>query len=374
MLHIVKYLLEGLAVAMAAHLVVGKKLNLKEIVVLGVTAGMVFLILEHFTPLVGAGARRGAGFGIGYQLVNQQGAGEGKYEYYTDEVAVEATAEEAELTITDSRVSHNVPYKLLDGQYSAKILLAGFNDNAKAYNDELFVPNPWDTKQAGGATTPNTNPGFNAEQVPAVPAEEEATRQIESAPPAPVILKDNMYRQSNALYSGDLIDIITDGNYIQRGLIDTEIKFDKPLDKVGTNLSKLRVVNPQHSRTKQVALNYGEPVYIMHNAYYNNMNLSKYIKYGEKLQSHQDGPLFRAFKIYDANNKDKKGPIEPGSDIYICRGDQEGENIYLKVEADKTVTSKNTRDTATKFKITLKRVYETYDRNLCISPNEIIYP
>lgn len=65
----VKYLIEGLAVAFVAYYFVGKgKLNVKDIVMLGITAAFVFAILDVFSPTVALGARFGAGFGIGTGL------------------------------------------------------------------------------------------------------------------------------------------------------------------------------------------------------------------------------------------------------------------------------------------------------------------
>ncbi|AVL94768.1 hypothetical protein ma382 [Moumouvirus australiensis] len=65
----VKYLIEGLAVAFVAYYFVGKgKLNIRDIVMLGITAAFVFAILDVFSPTVALGARFGAGFGIGQGL------------------------------------------------------------------------------------------------------------------------------------------------------------------------------------------------------------------------------------------------------------------------------------------------------------------
>lgn len=65
----VKYLLEGLAVAFIAYYFIVKgKLDIKEIVALGITAAFVFAILDTFSPTIALGARFGAGFGIGQGL------------------------------------------------------------------------------------------------------------------------------------------------------------------------------------------------------------------------------------------------------------------------------------------------------------------
>lgn len=66
---LIKYALEGLAVAVAAYLVPGKKLRMEEIGMLALTALAVFAILDIYAPSVGSSARTGAGFGLGAGLV-----------------------------------------------------------------------------------------------------------------------------------------------------------------------------------------------------------------------------------------------------------------------------------------------------------------
>lgn len=66
---LVKYALEGLAVAVACYLLPGKKLRADEIGTIALTALAVFAILDIYAPSVGSSARTGAGFGIGANLV-----------------------------------------------------------------------------------------------------------------------------------------------------------------------------------------------------------------------------------------------------------------------------------------------------------------
>jgi hypothetical protein len=66
---IVKYLVEGLAVAIAAIIIPQKKLNRGEIGALALLAAAVFAVLDLLAPTVGLTARQGAGFGIGAKLV-----------------------------------------------------------------------------------------------------------------------------------------------------------------------------------------------------------------------------------------------------------------------------------------------------------------
>lgn len=66
---VIKYLIEGLFVALAAVFVPKKTLPWEEIVTLGVVAAAVFAILDVVSPSIGYTARQGAGFGIGANLV-----------------------------------------------------------------------------------------------------------------------------------------------------------------------------------------------------------------------------------------------------------------------------------------------------------------
>jgi len=65
---LIKYLLEGVVVAIAAYVLPGK-LKWNEILMISLTAAATFAILDIYAPSVGSSARTGAGFGIGANLV-----------------------------------------------------------------------------------------------------------------------------------------------------------------------------------------------------------------------------------------------------------------------------------------------------------------
>ena len=65
----IKYLIEGLVVALAAFAIPKKQLNVEEIVIIALTAAATFSILDVFIPAMATSARGGAGFGIGANLV-----------------------------------------------------------------------------------------------------------------------------------------------------------------------------------------------------------------------------------------------------------------------------------------------------------------
>ncbi len=66
---IVKYLVEGLVVAVAAIFIPKKSLPFDEVMTLAVLAAAVFAILDLFIPSMGVRVRDGAGLGIGLNLV-----------------------------------------------------------------------------------------------------------------------------------------------------------------------------------------------------------------------------------------------------------------------------------------------------------------
>lgn len=70
---IIKYLIEGLMVAIAAFAIPKRSLNLEEIALIALTAGATFAILDTYIPSMGVTARSGAGFGIGANLVGFPG-------------------------------------------------------------------------------------------------------------------------------------------------------------------------------------------------------------------------------------------------------------------------------------------------------------
>ena len=67
----VKYLVEGLMVAIVAFVIPPEKRALKyeEIATIALMAAATFSILDTFTPSIGASARSGAGMGIGANMV-----------------------------------------------------------------------------------------------------------------------------------------------------------------------------------------------------------------------------------------------------------------------------------------------------------------
>jgi len=68
--NLVRYLVEGIAVAIAAYVIPNRRTKFNEVAVIAIIAALSLFVLDVFSNDVGAGLRLGAGFGIGYNLVS----------------------------------------------------------------------------------------------------------------------------------------------------------------------------------------------------------------------------------------------------------------------------------------------------------------
>jgi len=66
---VVKYILEGLVVAIASMVLPRQKVDLESVIAIALVAASTFAILDIFSPDVGMASRAGAGLGIGAGLV-----------------------------------------------------------------------------------------------------------------------------------------------------------------------------------------------------------------------------------------------------------------------------------------------------------------
>jgi hypothetical protein len=69
--NLVKYLIQGIAVAIAAYVIPNRRTNYREVLVISIVAALTFFTLDIFTDDISKGARFGAGFGVGLSLVTQ---------------------------------------------------------------------------------------------------------------------------------------------------------------------------------------------------------------------------------------------------------------------------------------------------------------
>lgn len=424
---IVKYITEGLAVSLATYLVAGKKSTTFQIFLIGLTAGLVFMILDLFTPQIGQSARQGAGFGIG---LRQSGFLEG----FEAEAEADAEADaEAESSIDNEypNLDQFIEQESLPNPEEPKEVLGAYYAGIKTQCPQRPTPIPYGTLKHAKSTTGSRvtkfaehasplndgaecgfkvtpgmyskyilQPGYAEGVDPANIYEEQSwsefrpTATIDAANAGVKSTRSEELvegfqsesgnsngngsnsRLSDVLYSGDLVNITSGTKIMQRSTVNSRILFDKPILDVKTNLSKVRIIHAEekHDPSKQIPIRYGDPVYIQHNAIISNKNATRFIKYGDRMQSHQDGPLFRTYRIFLKSNANNQDHIRPGDEVIISRADQSGNKTFLKVENDNSVSSEATPNEATAFKINLDRVHELHDRNLCVCPGETLFP
>ena len=65
----IKYLVEGLMVAIAAFAIPQQSLKFDEIALIALTAAAVFSIFDLISPSISSGARQGIGLGAGFRIV-----------------------------------------------------------------------------------------------------------------------------------------------------------------------------------------------------------------------------------------------------------------------------------------------------------------
>lgn len=66
---VIKYLIEGIMVAVAAYAIPKQSMKMSEIIIIGLTAAATFSVLDVFLPSMAGAARSGAGSGIGMGLI-----------------------------------------------------------------------------------------------------------------------------------------------------------------------------------------------------------------------------------------------------------------------------------------------------------------
>jgi ABC-type Co2+ transport system permease subunit len=66
---IIKYIIQGIMVAICAFFLPKNSLNLEEIMLLGLSSAAIFSILDTYIPSMNVSAHQGVGLGLGLKLV-----------------------------------------------------------------------------------------------------------------------------------------------------------------------------------------------------------------------------------------------------------------------------------------------------------------
>lgn len=271
-------------------------------------------------------------------------------------------------------------YALYPGHYASRIVRPGYHENIDPANqqhlDQLSPKiwaddhNPLDRTMytyQGQSVVPMTG-GGNGETL----VDRPMNLPVNQIATPVARIDDQGIRLTDVIYSGDLIELSAGLNLIQRATNNSQLLLDKPLPQIRTNISKLRFEHAVKNDRLSNPIRYGELINIKHNALIDNTNKTRSIKYGERLQSHQDGPTYDIFKIFNKNNVDSTDYVKYGDQFVIACGDQTGNKVFLKLENDRSISAEAIVEDSIIFSAKLLKPFDP--SNLCICPDEIIYP
>jgi len=156
---LIKYMLEGMAVAVAAFYIPQRNVELREIALIALTSAAVFAILDQFAPTIGLSARQGAGFGIGLNQVgwgHHGGADDSEEDEDYDADLANNVDDDAELDATNTEIDNAND--------------SGVANSASVANNDAVVNNSGATNNAAVANNSGSNnavvvnAGINGEQ------------------------------------------------------------------------------------------------------------------------------------------------------------------------------------------------------------------
>ena len=357
---VLKYLLEGVAVGASTYLVSKKKVSMNEILMISLSAAATFALLDMLAPDVSSGARQGTGFGLGAQQVGF-GMGESFQSKLPGEESGEESGEEAG---EESGEEAGEEAGEETGEESEEIEelegFAGFN--SKVHNSRIITEGFQDAADNEDDATAATG----VDEVNEVVGQNENAKHI---------------RKSGVVYSGDIVQVLDDSKtkILQRSVVSSELLLKEQItQETPTNLSKMRWELEAHNKYQNKALRYGDKVNLKHNANENSYNKTFYVKYGDKLQTHQVGPLFNVFTMHNADDNtavQTRKLIRFGDNVKLATTKYGSYPAgWVILQEDGTLKTTGSQTNATIFTNRLVRVAESGDKHLSQGLNEVLFP
>lgn len=411
MQNILKYLLEGLAIALAIYLV-NKNIKPKEILMISLVGAVTFAVLDLFAPNVGSGARLGAGFGIGAKHV---GFGE-HFQQSEEEVMMPEEIESVEEVKEIQEVQEVVQESTELVQNNNELLGYDENDNTLASFDEPTneeIQKEMALKNKNVRNNTENMEGFtnyggllkqarNVGQVLTQQARNVFAEGFQNADDLDTPFENNK-RIGGVLYSGDIVNLYEASTFntdnksiVQRSATSSDILVSDEIQGVKTNLSKLRLVKEDVngglvSSNKQVPISYGDTVFIRHNAYVNSVNTSLFVKVGKRVHSHQSGPGFNRFVILNPSDNTLTDNIKYGDSfvlkyegsgadlpegyLYKVTGNDDIPNsVKIQEHTDSIGTTVTDKPEPLVLVASLVRVHELGNRHLAVEPKGVLFP
>jgi len=188
-------------------------------------------------------------------------------------------------------------------------------------------------------------------------------------------------RKSGVVYSGDIVQVLDDSKtkILQRSVVSSELLLKEQItQETPTNLSKMRWELEAHNKYQNKALRYGDKVNLKHNANENSYNKTFFVKYGDKLQTHQVGPLFNVFTMHNADDNtavQTRKLVRYGDNVKLATTKYGSYPAgWVILQEDGTLKTTGSQTNATIFTNRLVRVAESGDKHLSQGLNEVLFP
>lgn len=161
-MHFIKYLIEGMVVAVVSSL--NRKNTLTEMILIGLTASVTFFILDTYAPEIYQSTKQGTGFGFGLNMlptttissslqtdvkpavppmnpIMTEPAGPQIGPQAGPQVGPIQSLELFESPAQSADVERNVPkpYKWHTDNYATKTVMPGYNEDVKGYNEDEIL-------------------------------------------------------------------------------------------------------------------------------------------------------------------------------------------------------------------------------------------
>ena len=341
-----KYLLESFGIALAGKLLLGGKINIRELVSITLTITSALFILDRFAPEIGASARQGSGFRLGMSMVGGNTEPE-------PEQRVEARTESSDPEINTMVIDRTPQVDILARQQTDRDILTFYGRSRCNSVSEGLTKNNGEIIEGfigGSGSTDNSAVYSNYQSGPGVTASQQG---LVYGKLMDVPTKGHLARIKETVYSGDLLDIKIKGAglFLVGGSDFIRVSTDNGLDN---KLLKLRFeLANGHRVDKLVPLNYQDGLYI---TFTGPESKPKKINHNGELNALESSDKYTLFELVNADEPNSKRSVNFSDNILIRRVLEGEKNVYLKEDpATKKVSIANPFKQASRFRIYPKK-------------------
>lgn len=354
-----KYLLEAIAIAVVAKLLIGRETSLKGLVVMTLSIVLTLVLLDRFAPGVAAGTRQGTGFGVGRQLIGGGGGrsnddDEPNWTEVSEAVGGGHSTDMSGISVTMPH-SVNLMERFMDDKMALKYYQGDWTPKHNPSLDERFtsvirhqrsgVPMAFE----GFESVPTTFTALPGMATPMTASSQQSLAQTpppQTMPPTQVV--GSTAAAGQPLFSGSLVNLIdNNGNQLVLDGGGGGVKLAK--EGLGTGLFKLRfeLVNG-HDTNRQVPISHGVAVRLIYN---DQSGQQRGISIVNGIVSTTDSGVSSGFSLMNSMNLQDSGQVMLNSEVIL---QQSGQFIQADPSTGR-LSAVTAIASATKFKIISQR-------------------